>query len=615
MLSVCLFGLGLSANAQSRISVVPLRILNTEHMEFAPVLHGDKLVFTASSNTVLTCRHTTGEAFTDLYEATRLGDSLSNPVRMPRNLINGRYNDGVATFYSEGMRMIFTRNNHEGRNDSNFINLKLYESVREELGNWGEARPLSFNSDYYDHAHPALSADGQRLYFSSNRPGGYGGMDLWMSEWDGDKWGEPINLGPAVNTPGNEVFPFVDQEEHLFFASDSLSGRLGGLDLFVATLDETKQWQLVGPLPSPLNTPYDDFSLVVDRDFRSGYFASNRPGGAGADDLYAFHYQPQMLAGKVIVVDEATQARISDAEVIAHILDIANPLDQLYHPAANPTTFSLKVVGGEAPLDLVADATYAFTATHPDYFPKADTTYTVDLIGEEGFVIALRRRRLLRALEGVVLDKYTDQPIAGAQVVLVDQTEEMQKTYIADTLGQVFESQIDCAHRYHLKASKTGYSSDELTLEDLEPICQRVGVVKVVFHLKPQVVLSLKNVYFDFDRSDIRPDVAPMLDQLAQVMKQYPGLRLKIKAHTDSRGSDAYNLALSQRRAKSVVQYLISQGIVEDRLEWQGYGETQLVNECDDGVPCTRAQHAQNRRAELEVLKSEGVDNVDLIIE
>ncbi len=603
----------LSANGQSSIEVRPLDMLNTERMEFAPYVHGMRLIFTASSDAMFACRTTAGEAYTDLYEAPRLGDSLGAPSRLPRPLINGRYNDGVVTFFPAGDAMIFTRNNLRGKNDSNYINLKLYRSELSETGAWSSAEPLPFNDEYYDYAHPALSSDGRRLYFSSNRPGGYGGMDLWMSEWDGSQWSEPVNLGPGVNSAGNEIFPFVDVEEHLFFASDSLPGRMGGLDVFAAVLDASERWKLLGPLPAPINTPYDDFSLVVSKDFTEGYFASNRPGGAGADDLYRFRYEPQIIPGKVVVIDELTGARIPDARVAVALGAIEDPLDRLYHPAARRAAFEPAVEDGTASFDLVPAAQYHLAAEHPDYFPKEADAHTAELAAEGGYVIALRRRQVLRLLQVVVLDKFSKGPVAEARIAFEDQSAETRETFATDASG-TFLREIDCAHTYRIEASKQDYVAAEVVLEDLLHTCLAQDTLFDTLYLRPFIVIRLDKVYFDFDKADIRPDVAPVLDKIVDVMKRFPGLRFKVNAHTDSRGNDAYNLELSKRRARSVMEYLIAKGIDPSRLEWEGYGETRLTNGCDDGVPCTPEQHAANRRVELEVLSMEGIENVEIIM-
>lgn len=604
----------LSAKGQSSIEVEPIGMLNTGRMEFAPYVHGKRLIFAASSDAVLACRTPpTGEAYTDLYEAPLLGDSLGSPARLPRPAINGRYNDGAVTFFPSGDVMIFTRNNLGGKNDSNYINLKLYWSALSETGTWSSAEALPFNDDYYDYAHPALSSDGRRLYFSSNRPGGYGGMDLWMSEWDGSQWSEPVNLGPAVNSAGNEIFPFVDLEERLFFASDSLPGRMGGLDVFAAVLDASEQWELLGPLPAPINTPHDDFSLVVGKDFTTGYFASNRPGGAGADDLYRFKYEPQTIPGKVIVIDELTGEPVSDAQVVVELGFIRDPFDRLYHPAAQRAAFELAFDNGVGRFDLVPDAQYRLVATHPDYFPKELKASTAELVAEGGYVITLRQRQVLRVLQLVVLDKFTKQPVADAQVSFENRTAQTKEVLTTDASG-VFLHQIDCEHTYHLAAGKEDYVSAEMTLEDLLYTCLTRDTLSDTLYLRPFIAIRLDKVYFDFDKADIRPDVAPVLDEIVEVMKRFPGLRFKVNAHTDSRGNDDYNLELSNRRARSVMEYLISKGIDPSRLEWEGYGETRLTNECDDGVPCTPAQHAANRRVELEVLSMEGIENVELIM-
>jgi tetratricopeptide (TPR) repeat protein len=251
--------------------------MNSEYSEFSPVYYGDGILFASSrseGNTSNKKYHWNQENYLDLYYAEE------NDSTVRSFSVNTKFHDGPVAFYNGGKNVIFTRNEDVSKRKDQ-KQLGLYHADVSASGSWENIEPLALNHPDYSVSHPGVSADGSKLYFVSNMPGGFGGTDIYVASRNGDQWTDPKNLGPDINTSGNEMFPAIFGEE-LFFASDGHPG-LGGLDIFITEKLEEDSY-FVRNAGYPLNSTWDDFSLVT-RDGRNGYFATNRNGN---DDLFAF---------------------------------------------------------------------------------------------------------------------------------------------------------------------------------------------------------------------------------------------------------------------------------------------------------------------------------------
>ena len=261
--------------------------LNTEHLDFSPVLFKNKLVLTSNRPQDRLVAHTdtwTNNQFTDLFISNQKGGGGITPLR--KN-VNEEYHDGTATFSADGHKMFFTRNNRKGKSGDNIIKLKIYVANRDG-DNWEDITELPFNDKEFNTAHPSLSLDGTRLYFASDRPGGFGGMDIYVSYLKEGTWQTPINLGPAVNSPGNEIFPFIADDNRLYYASNGHRG-LGGLDIYRVTQSlegDDYSWTERRNLGKKFNSAKDDFGYVRVGTSDTGWLTSNRDGGLGGDDIY-----------------------------------------------------------------------------------------------------------------------------------------------------------------------------------------------------------------------------------------------------------------------------------------------------------------------------------------
>ncbi len=494
--------------------------VNSKYSDFAPSFYlENNLVFSSARDTGVARRSNhkwNSRPFLDLYGAEVADNgSLSNVDKFSGKL-NTKYHESTTVFTKDGNTMYFTRNNYykgKYKKDRKGINkLKIFRATRDG-DRWTNIEELPFNSDLYSVAHPALSVDEKKLYFASDMPGTIGQSDLFVVDINDDgTFGEPKNLGKGINTEARENFPFVSQDNELYFSSDGHVG-LGGLDIFVMQLDDEEQ--TIYNVGEPVNSPVDDFSFIINTKTKKGYFASNREGGQGDDDIYSF------------------------------------------------------------------------IETKP-------IQWTCE-----------------QEIAGVVKDDKTNEIIAGANVKLFDKdNKELDNTY-SDEQGKFrFSTILDCNEVYFVRASKKDYNSAEA----LMPKQEEAGLREVTLLLEKEeipfeigddlaVTLNIPIIYFDFDKANIRPDAAAELEKVVVVMKKYPTLKIDVRSHTDSRGRDAYNKKLSQRRNKSTLEYIISRGIDRSRLTGDGYGEERLVNKCSNGVKCSEEEHQLNRRSEFIVVE------------
>ncbi|UII77235.1 OmpA family protein [Flagellimonas sp. HMM57] len=495
--------------------------INTSVADFGTMYYKDKIVFSSSrDSSKLETRlyEWNKQPYLDFFMADTndLGADLTEVTQFSE-ILNTRYHEAVAAFIPEGNVIYFTRNNYTGqdlgRDDEGTNHLKMYTA---ELrgGEWTEAEEVPFNSETYSVGQPALSPDGNFLFFVSDMPGSIGGTDIFMVELleDGG-FSEPVNLGPTINTSGREMFPFVTGEK-LYFASDGHLG-LGGLDVFESELT-SKGFGAPVNLGKPLNSNKDDFAYIVKEHTKRGYFSSNRDGGKGDDDIYSFQ-------------------RLED------------PCEQ--------------------------------------------------------------------TVKGSVIRKANAQPIVDVDVELfTTEGKSLGKTKTDPYGAFSFDLKLDCETAYAIRINKDGFlpgekeftTTDEKDFENNVPLEIEKELNKLIVNENGVLKIKIDNIYFDLNKANIRPDAAQELDKIVEVMKEYPKMVIKIEAHTDSRGSDRYNEKLSDRRAKSSGNYIVSQGIEANRIESAiGYGEKQLLNECSNGVKCTNEQHDVNRRSEFIVLKLE----------
>src|SRR6478609_5479507 len=301
---------------------IKLEPFNSDQSDFAPQYHGDGLVFVSARDRDLFIKRQSSSALNDeeamlniFYAPKSAATELDAEVFYHEDL-NSPYHDGPITFYGNGKHVAFSRNNlsegrpvhHEGK-----VPLHLYFAELKEGNTMKRIEPFPFNNETYSTGHPWVSEDGNTLYFSSDKPGGEGGVDIYKSLKKEGHWTEPVNLGPMVNTMGAEFYPFLANDSTLYFSSNGHGG-LGGLDIYLAHLRHNS-FSVPENLGFPLNTSSDDFSLIMDKSGRKGVFSSNREGGVGYDDIYSFNVKSFSVVGKTIERNDSTKA-VPQAKII-----------------------------------------------------------------------------------------------------------------------------------------------------------------------------------------------------------------------------------------------------------------------------------------------------------
>lgn len=521
--------------------------------------------------------------------ATNETPPLSRPEVFSRTL-NTKYHEGPVTFTHDQNVIVFTRNNGSkgktGKSTDGVRKLKLYSAVNKgSVHKWGDVQELPFNSPEYSVGHPAFSPDDSKLYFVSDMPGGYGGTDLYVVEYNGGRWGTPVNMGKDINTEGNEMFPYVDENGNLYFASDGHEG-LGGLDVFFAELKGGVAFRGVENLGYPINSEKDDFGLITDKGRTAGYFSSNRKKGVTDDDLYSFRRTCRQL--NILVYDAQTNEPLSAADV------------RIIRNGANQ---DLKLTNEQGKTDLCVDANveYEFKAVKAGYASNSVKFSTLTQSAKPLLTVSVYLQKSENTIvKGVVKTEVNKQPAAGVKVTLRNEKDKSVQTVTTGNDGR-YEFDMKPGAPYTLTAQKNKYATKKTQYAKVKG--KNAGVLTDSLGLYGENdVFQLKNVYYDLNKFFIRPDAARELDHVVAILKEYPAMRIELRSHTDARATDAYNLRLSENRARAALDYIVSRGISPSRLVAHGYGESELVNGCADGVNCNEDEHQQNRRTEFKIL-------------
>jgi OOP family OmpA-OmpF porin len=461
-------------------------VINAGSSAFAPGYNGDSesLLFSAARNesTVKDPKRQKGIYYADLYTTTKNGTTFDKPKKM-ESTINTPMNEGSGFVAFGRTNLFFTR---WDPTDKNNCSIWVSKNLNDK---WLPATKLgpNVNMEGYKSQNPALSADGTVLYFSSNRPGGQGKMDLWFCTIDEDgNCGVPKNLGKTINTTEDEVTPFVHYGTNtLFFSSNGHNG-FGGLDIFKSQYSyEDSVWSTPKNVEMPINSPRDDSYFIMDRTQQHGYFSSDR--------------------------DTCMNCGSSNGHC-----------PKIYTFSNEPLVFDI---------------------------------------------------------QGVVYDANTNLPVSSALITFKDVKGE-QESFIAitDEAGH-YSSPLTANQDLFMKAQKNKFFGDAANVSTSGLTESKHFIQDFFLNRIPPGEITIPGIEYDFDKATLRPRSMQILDSLAKFLELNDNIDVQIAAHTDQRGSDTYNLKLSQERAKSCVDYLISKGIKASRLEAVGYGETKPLIE------------------------------------
>jgi peptidoglycan-associated lipoprotein len=478
--------------------------LSTPGSEFSPVKYKDGIVFTGEKSNVSKGKFSpyTGRPYYSLYYVKKDNNKWGKAEPLSQ-VENAKFHNTSATFSADGNTMFYTASNMAGKKMMNssggIVNFSVLKATLQN-NKWQNGEMLPFTSKDYSTGHPSLSADGTTMYFASDMPGGMGGSDIYMVKYESGAWGTPVNLGPTVNTAGNEMFPVISGNT-LYYSSDGIVG-LGGLDIY-KTINANGTWSPPENMDYPINSTHDDFGFMPDSESAvTGYFSSNRDNDKGMDHIFTF-----VKKEYVFIVDGMAVEKDSDKPLPGVTVALTNKLtgNRDSVTTADDGTFSFR---------LAPEAEFSIVGTKHHFFTQSTDVSTVDKHASENMLVHLRME-----VEPVVVEK----------------------------------------------------------------------------------VYTIPNIYYDYDKADIRSDAAVQLDSLAGILEANPTIKIELMSHTDCRGTSEYNMKLSQKRADAAVKYLTHKGIDKTRMTAQGYGETKLTNQCSDGVACSEAEHQANRRTEFKV--------------
>lgn len=565
---------------------------NTHFADMSPAFYKDRLVFASSRDSFSMVRNEfkwNGQPFLRLYVTDEKHRADFNQVALLSRKLNTRVHEGPVCFSSDFNTIYFTRNSTaaaSNRKSSRRINnLKIFVSSYDGRS-WSDPQDFPFNSDEYSIGHPALSPDNKTIYFISDRPGGYGGTDIYKSELVNGRWSKPENLGPAVNTEGKEMFPSVGEDGTLYFSSDGKPG-FGCLDIFAARTDEKGDY-MIASFGSPINSKYDDFGLIVKPDSLSGYFTSNRPGGAGDDDIYSFS-----VTGIDLLVTSKTESNSSI---------LPNTKIYLKGDDGEIITSAITDKNGLAEFSVAPGKQYRISAESDSYVSDLTPVHlSRGLFGlEQKQEILLRQTYPYLTIK--VVEKQTGEIIPLA---IVEISEGAYDESSIDNGNGTSRFKMNHATDYTFNITAEGYLS---SLVNYSSVGKKPGDYELTIELEKLSAgrqFALENIYYDLDEYAVRADAVPVLNNLAQMLLENPEVKLEIGSHTDCRADTEYNMNLSQQRSEAVVAYLINKGVTPDRLIAKGFGEGRLANRCTDGVDCSEEEHQANRRTVIEVLKNE----------
>ncbi len=418
-----------------------------------------------------------------------------------------------------------------------------------------------------------------------------------MSYNEGGDWSKPVNLGPEVNTEGDEIYPHVDLDNYLYFSSDGLLG-LGGLDVFEC---RPAQYGFKSPrnIQAPINTNKDDFGFTLNKSKTAGYLSSNRKIGQQTDDLFYFSRQevlPLLLSGKLSneLVNEANLAeskiRIIDNEgsiiKTKHLND-----DGTFYFEIDPTHTDFKIQTNDGTGWINHSMNDRLTSITEEEKYLGELDFGNVLIESNPFYF-----------DEILLDDDSSILLKGYEVNLTNTTTgEKTKVPVGSDGSIAFE--LDPNSKYEIEYSKKGWLS-ELRTFNSEDLVKSKDSFKKKLAFSPEKIeigktIAIKNINYDFNKSEIRRDAQIILDQLVNFMNKNPTVEIEISSHTDARGSAAYNMRLSQKRAKSALNYLTKMGISKKRLKCKGYGKSMLKNKCKKKNDCNDEFHEVNRRTEF----------------
>jgi len=599
-LALLLFVVSTNAQTKKAFDDVTISIenapVNTKSSDFASTIDNGRLIYNLEVK-VQGKKKKESYMLYDVFSYQTQADGSLPKGGESESVFETNIQEGPMTVCEATGEMYLTQSYEKETDIENIVFKKEYVRLgitmfkRAEKG-WVEVGQFPFASKEYSIGHPSVSQTGDTIVFISDMPGGCGGTDLYYSVRKNGEWQQPVNLGAAVNTAGMEMFPNWQADGTLFFASDGREGK-GGLDIYYADFKDGKASDVL-TFDNEINSKADDFGFIPGPVERYAYFTSNREGGQGGDDIYVV--LPEEYKIQLQALSTFTEKPVPEAKI-----EVKNEKGKVVQEYTTDDA-------GNATLKLKMGERHNLLATKSGYYDmqKEINLTTEGVFANKEEVIYMDPSHRLR---GQVVNILGDEPIEGADITIEREGLVVDHTQ-TDTNGY-FKADIQPDRNYVVSAEADNFLATdiEFSTAGMEP-----GELFYYFQLYPLDAgtrIGLNNIYYDFNKYNIRQDAARVLDRMSEALLKYQDIDIRLEAHTDSRGTDEYNQKLSERRAKATLDYLVRKGIDRKRMEGIGLGETQLVNECGDGVDCSEEKHQENRRTVFEIMKSKKITKRD----
>ncbi len=678
------------------------------YAEFSPVYYRDGIVFCTNRKKGFSgYSNSSGEGFMNIYYVDNKGGRTRPKTKLFSKNLRSRLNDGPVTFNQAGDTIYFSRNliieGSMNELSSNRNKLGIFSAVMED-NKWTRIREFRFNNEWHNVTTPYLSPDGQSLYFASDMPGGFGGSDLYYSQWKDGYWDTPVNLGPVINTSGNEAYPFINSMGELFFSSDGHPG-LGGRDIFVTKSMDTT-WHTPVGIDPPINSKFDDFGITTDMLMNEGYFSSNRDQSVSIyhfktnfpqifysniqkENLHCFTFQDHgsievdttylqykwhfgdgtSATGAVVkhcfldpgnykirldIIDRRTgklfftkldydlelrdyeQAYISSPEFATRRNEVKFNAQNSYLPGYSIIDYAWDFGDGNRASGLTASNVYSeegkytitlvltlrseLTGQHKKTNISKHITISGNQLETEFFTAEKAAVKTdapdIRDYENAIIKPVYSAEIKFQQdaIFAIELLSSKNKVDINNKIFRNVPPKYTVRERFIAEENTYSYIIDQrMTLMATYPAYSeilRLGFKDVrirLFVLKDAAEKELHNLIKNhgasadlyFDRNNkLTSNAYIMLDQLVTLINKYPAIMLEIAVHTDNTGTAAANLALSQTRSRTLVNYLINRGISSDRVLATGYGGSKPV-----APEVQEKDRKLNRRIDLVILK------------
>jgi hypothetical protein len=562
------------------IEIEPVYLINSVASDISPTFVNDSIYFSSVSEKYFNNakREKQNMDFYNIYSASIDENGIVSSPRILVPEFDHEYHEGPADYCEATGELFVTVSNADNFEEIQKMipveNIRLRLVVKKKIdGKWQPLKELPFNDKKFNFAQPAISVTGDTLVFSSDLKPNYGSTDLFMSIRRNGEWSSPVNLGSEINTAGSELFPTFISGDILSFASNGRIIKQGGLDIYYTHFPKLDKVEI---LSTEINSPYDDFGLIIHKNGKVGYFTSNR-NSQNSDDIYKIDIQKLHKIFNGMVTDINSNLPIPNAEITLSNCN-GGIINKVFSDSVG--NFSFEIMRNECLQIKTSKEKYE--------------NELMNISSRDYLEFRLKPKQIY---EIFVLDAGDWNPIEGVTISCNDEINLETNSEGIISLTNPFP--VNCEMLF----KKEGYLIQTLTPDfKTRSLVTRDTIWFYKNELNKNFVLS--NISTVSGELRILQEATSALNRLIKIMEVNPDIKVELGWHTDSKGSDADNLRLSQNRADLAVNYIASKGIEKDRIITRGYGESQLVNKCKDGVKCTDEEHKVNRRIEIKIIES-----------